>query len=127
MKRLTVIIAAILLAPAVVTAEPNTKLTGDREALLACKAVLSDDPVKLDSMLANYHRKNNTLSYYLPKHDPAILKDFSCNDMSLYEFSNKIGANNVSRYIRGYMQGEPRVYVEDVANSSEAENDTLYY
>jgi hypothetical protein len=47
--------------------------------------------------------------------------------MSLYEFSNKIGANNVSRYIRGYMQGEPRVYVEDVANSSEAENDTLYY
>ena len=127
MKFLTLVIAALLLSPMAFAAEPNYKFKGDSQALRVCKAVLSNNPERLDRMLVSYHQQNRTLAHYLPKHDQAILEDFTCNDMSLYDFSINVGANDVNRYIRDYKQGQPRVYVEDVAGNPEPAPAKYYF
>lgn len=127
MKYLTCLIAVLLFAPLASQANDAYKVKGDSQAMAVCKAVLSNDAAKLERILGSYHEDNSALAFYVRKHDSVILDDFSCNDMSLYDFSYKVGANNISRYIEGYMKGDPRIYVEDVAGEPVSAEQGQYF
>jgi hypothetical protein len=127
MKFLILIIAALLLAPMLVAAEPVNRPKNDRQALLICKAVLPHNTDRRDDLLVRYQRPNNVPSYSLVSHENAVLEEFVCKQISANDFSIKVGATDINRYIDETKQGEPQLYVEDVAGSHQRTQHKFYF
>ena len=127
MKFLTLVIAALLLAPMLVAAEPVNIPKNDRQALLICKAVLPHNTDRLDDLPVSYQRPNNVPSYSLVSHENAVLKEFVCKQISANDFSIKVGATNINRYIDETKQAEPHVFVEDIDGNPQRTQDKFYF
>lgn len=127
MKVITLIIAFLLLAPKLVQADTSYLVKGESQAKAVCKAVLADDVQRLDRTLKSYQKQSNIVAFYARKSDTLWAEDFECNDMSLAEFSVKVEAINVARYLRETGEGEPRIYVEDLAEQPSSQPEESFF
>jgi hypothetical protein len=72
---------------------------GDITAQRVCESVVNDDSARLNRLLRDYR---DTLVYrYRFTEASAVAGDFGCNDLALLPFADKIGAQNISNYLRG--------------------------
>lgn len=93
-------------------AEKKTSYIGDYEARYVCASVVDDDPDKLQQLLKRYRRSLlHGFRFDLTSH--AVAGSFSCNRLALLPFADKIGANNVSTYLRGGV-----VTIEELVSST---------
>jgi hypothetical protein len=117
MKTLNTLLLTLSLLPisAISSESINYKFKGDQQAASICKAVISDDARALDRKLSIYQKQDRAKAQYLKKHSTALLSDFSCNDKSLFEFADNVGAYKVVRYLDSYKNGRPTVYIDEIA------------
>ena len=127
MKVISLIIAVLLLSPKLVQADTAYMVKGDGQAKAVCKAVLTDDVAKLDKTLKSYQKQSKIVAFYARRSDPLMTEDFLCNDMSLAEFSVKVDAIKVARYLQDSGQGEPRIYVEDLAEQPSSQPEESFF
>ena len=74
--------------------------------------IVDDDPEKLQQLLKQY-RRGLLQGYRFDLTSHAVAGSFSCNRMALLPFADKIGANNVSTYLRGGV-----VTIEELVSST---------
>lgn len=87
----------------------SVKYAGQSLAKQACRAVVSDDPVRLRRVLKDY-RSSVAFSYTMKLNGNAIAGSFTCNGLALAPFSEQIGAQFVGNFLRtGEVSIEPVV------------------
>lgn len=93
--------------------EKSVKYSGELNARKACKAVVHDDPEKLDKIFKQDLR-SNVYRYSSHVRNRAIEDSYICNDLALLPFADQIGAVNVSGYLR---KGRGKVTMEEMVST----------
>jgi hypothetical protein len=93
--------------------EKSVTYSGESNARKACKAVVHDDPEKLDKIFRQDLR-SNVYRYSSHVRNRAIEERYVCNDLALLPFADQIGAVNVSGYLR---KGRGKVTMEEMVST----------
>lgn len=119
MKMRNILLLAVIAAlPASVSAdsflsEDSVTFRGELNARKVCKAVVYDDPEKLNAIFKQDLRRN-LYRYQRAIRDRAMGENYFCNDLSLLPFADQIGAVKVSGYLR---KGKGTVIMEEMVST----------
>ena len=91
---------------------------GDPVAVVICRTILNDDVERLDRNLLRYQFSSRLLAFYFSGGDAAIVRDFSCNKLSLLEFADQQGAISVSHYLQQKIHRKGTVHVDEMIAST---------
>jgi hypothetical protein len=94
--------------------EKSVKYSGELNARKVCKAVVHDDPEKLEKIFRQDLSSN--VFRYSSHHvrNRFIEESYVCNDLALLPFADQIGAVNVSGYLR---KGRGKVTMEEMVST----------
>ncbi|MGK0441165.1 MAG: hypothetical protein ACJA0N_000962 [Pseudohongiellaceae bacterium] len=117
---IALVISLTLSNMAMSAVETKYSVKGHGEALSICQSIVKDDTVKLSAIIKRSVQNDRLKSHYL-KNSSAVLNDYSCNNLSLMKFANRVNAYDSAQWLSSYKSRGSSIFMDELTSSEQNE------